>query len=418
MVNTQKISTEDIVKTLDVENSQKSFLRRYWWQLLIIIIILMIGVYYYFKEQNKLTVNNYETVQILKKDLIVTVSATGNIEPTNTVDIGIEVSGTIEEVLVDYNDKVIKNQTLAKLDTTKLLSKVNNSKASLEVAKANLMESEVSIKDTKNEFDRLNKLYKFTNGNYPTKKEIDQAKISYEKAKAIYNAMNAKVSQAKASLKSDEDDLKKAVVVSPIDGVVLDKKVDVGQSVVASMQIPILFTLAQNLTKMQVVVSVDEADVGNVKENQRVTFSVDTYPSKTFEGKITQVRMNSQIVNGVVTYETLVEIDNSQMLLRPGMTVSADIVTKVIKDNFLIPNSAFRFSPDTKNETTSRKYVFSPHVKDDDKQENQKTYIWILKDGKAVQVAVEVGESDGIYSVLTSNNIDQSSEIIVGLKEK
>ena len=177
------------------------------------------------------------------------------------------------------------------------------------------------------------------------------------------------------------------------------------------MQVPVLFTLAEDLTKMQVIVSVDEADVGQVKENQKVSFSVDAYPQKVFKGTIKQLRMNSQIIDSVVTYEALVEVNNSDLLLRPGMTVSADITTKVIKDAKLIPNAALRFSPP---QDKKQKYIFSARTKK--KQERDKgTYIWILKENQARQIEVNTGESDGVNTVITGKNPDINSLVIIGL---
>jgi HlyD family secretion protein len=410
----KKITTEEINKTIGSGEHKKNFFVRYWW-LLLVIIIVSIGVYIYIEKSQNTQKYNYKTTTLLTKDLIVTVSATGNLEPTNTVDIGIEVSGTIKEILVDYSDKVTKGQVLAKLDTTKLASKVSSTKASLDLAKANLQESQVSLKDAKRELDRLQKLYKSTDGNYPTVMEIDKAKTTYNKSQANIQAMKAMVSQAEASLKSDEDDLKKTVVVSTMDGIVLDKKVEVGQSVVSVMQVPVLFTLAEDLTKMQVVVSVDEADVGQVKENQLVNFSVDAYPQKTFKGDIKQVRMNSQIVDGVVTYEALVEVDNSDLLLRPGMTVSANIITNMIKNATLIPNAALRFILPKEDESSS---IFTKNAKKTDSSTTKISTLWLLQNNKPVQISVSIGENDGINTVILDGDIDVNSQIIIGINGK
>jgi HlyD family secretion protein len=407
----KKITTEEINKTLGSGENQKNFFLRYWWFLLILLII-GVGIYFYILKKQNTQQTNYKTSTLITKDLIVTVSATGNLEPTNTVDIGIEVSGTIKEVLVDYSDTVTKGQVLAKLDTTKLASKVSSTKASLNVAKANLQESQVSLKDAKRELDRLQKLYESTNGNYPTVMEIDKAKTTYNKVQANVQAMRAMVSQAEASLKSDEDDLKKTVVVSTMDGIVLDKNVEVGQSVVSVMQVPVLFTLAEDLTKMQVVVSVDEADVGQVKANQLVNFSVDAYPQKTFKGDIKQVRMNSQIIDGVVTYEALVEVNNNDFFLRPGMTVSASIITNTIKNAKLVPNAALRFILPNEDKNSS---LFTKNIKKIDNNSSKTSTLWVLQNNKPVQVSVNIGENDGVNTVILDGDIDNNSQIIIGI---
>ncbi|MBN2826043.1 MAG: efflux RND transporter periplasmic adaptor subunit [Campylobacterales bacterium] len=411
----KKISTTDILSTLESEQNQQSFWRRHWAKILVVFLIGVWG-YFYTTLQNQEELDYYNTTTLTKRDLVIKVSATGNLEPTNSVDVGIEVSGTMAEVLVDYNDKVTKGQVLAKLDTTKLLSQVNNSKASLEVAKANLKESEISILDTKQELERLEQLYRSTHGNYPTRQEIDKAKIVYAKAKALYNAYQAKVSQAKAVLKANEDDLNKAIVVSPIEGIVLNKQIEAGQSVVANMTIPILFTLAQDLRKMRAIVSVDEADIGKIKEGQAVEFSVDAYPKKSFKGTITQVRLNAQIVDGVVTYQAVVEVDNANLLLRPGMTVSADIITTQLNNQWVIPNAALRFSP-TANHSKARKHLFAARPKKQVKSKNKQKSIWILENGLPVQVQVDIGLSDGTYTVLMGEAVDKNAQIITAIKE-
>lgn len=408
-------TTLEIEKTLAKDKKSRSF----WKYFLLLFIILIAGAIWFMSNSPQTQGIEYQTVKPERKDLINTVSATGNLEPTNSIDIGIEVSGTIEEVLVNYNDHVTRGQILAKLETTKLSSQVNNAKASLEVAKASLEESRISRSDAKRELDRVQKLYQSTGGNYPARKEIDAAKILHQKAQATYKAALAQVEQAQASLKSNEDDLNKAVVISPIDGIVLDKAVEVGQSVVATMTIPTLFTLAKDLTAMQVILSVDEADVGEIKEKQQVNFTVDAYPNKNFTGIIQQVRMNSQIVNNVVTYETVVLVDNSEQLLRPGMTVSADITTKVIANTLTVPNSALRFVPPTPTEATGRKMIFfgPPDKRPQTDLSMSGKQLWILENNLPKAVPVEFGESDGIQTAIKSKQITTDTLVIIGQKE-
>lgn len=410
------MANKDINEVLAQEGKKKNLFKRFWW--LIVLCIAFVALLYVLMHKSEKIIN-YNVVTPEKKDLIITVSATGNLQPTNSVDIGIEVSGTILEVFVDYNDIVKKGQILAKLDTTKLKSQVNSAKASLNIVEANIAESKISIKDAKRELQRVKELYKATNGNYPSIKDIDAATVTYEKSIASNKALLAQKEQALALLKSNENDLEKAIIISPIDGIVLDKKIDVGQSVVSSMTMPTLFTLAQDLKKMEVIVSVDEADVGDVKKGQVVLFTVDAYPNKTFKGIIKQVRMNSQIVSNVVTYETVVTVDNSQLLLRPGMTVSADITTKVIKGSLHIPNSALRFSPPATSENQPSKFVlFAPpekKTKTDFSTTSKK--LWILEDSIAKQIPVELGESDGVSTIVLSDKIGTDTQVIIGIKE-
>lgn len=409
------INSESISQTLASQSDKKSFFAKFLW---LIVIMGIVAIIFFFSINKDKDTLKYNTISPEIKDLIVTVSATGNLEPTNSVDVGIEVSGTILEIYVDYNDIVKKGQLLAKLDTNKLESHVNSTKASLSVANANLLASKIAIKDTKRELARVTDLYKATQGNFPSLKEIDAATIAYEKSKASHEAFIAQKEQAEALLESNEEDLKKAIIISPINGIVLNRAVEVGQSVVTTMQIPILFTLAQDLKKMEVIVSVDEADVGQVKEAQVVDFTVDAYPDKIFRGIIKQVRMNSEIVNNVVTYETVVTVDNSELLLRPGMTVSADITTKIVKDALLVATSALRFLPlkDEQKKSSGFTLFSRPQAKETNLTPSKK--LWILKDAKAVPVDIELGDSDGIYSVITSKNISLDDKIIVGIQEK
>ncbi len=414
-----KDNEQDIEQVLSIKKSKKGFIRRFWW---LGLLILVATVYIFLKTDDKKEVIQYKTIKPEQRDMTITVLAIGNLEPTNSVDIGIEVSGTIEEVLVDYNDIVKKGQILAKLDKSKIQAKVNSSKAFLRVAEANLLENKLGKNDALYELQRVQNLFKSTNGNYPPKKEIDKAKVLHQKAKASYQALLARVEQSEAGLKSDEDDLKKAVVSSPIDGIVLDKFIEEGQSVVANMQIPTLFTLAEDLKKMEVVVSIDEADIGKVKGGQKVTFSVDAYPSKIFEGKIEQVRMNSQIVNGIVIYESVVSVNNEALLLRPGMTVSASITTKIFKDKILVPNAALRFSPQKVNKRKGgldRIMRFGPPPKRKKSKLNvNKNHLWILDQGEAKQIRVKFGDNDGINTIVHSDKITTDTDIIVNIKRK
>jgi len=409
------IKTQDIVKTLESQKKGSRFKTLFF--MIALIIIIGFVIFTFFFQENKESIV-YNTTAPIKQDLVVSVSATGNLEPTNSVDVGIEVSGTILEIYVDYNDAVKKGQLLAKLDTTKLLSQVNSTKAALSVANANLLESKIGVKDATRELKRVQDLFKATGGNYPSTKEIDSATIAYEKSKANYSALLAQKAQAKALLETNEENLRKAIVVSPIDGVVLSRAIEVGQSLVATMQIPTLFTLAEDLTKMEVIVSVDEADVGQVQKGQAVSFTVDAYADKTFQGVIEQVRKNSVEVDNVVTYETVVSVDNSDLLLLPGMTVSADITTKVVKDALLVPNAALRFSPPkSTKKSTSIRFFGPPSSKEKtDLSENTKR-VWVLKDNKAVSVPIELGDSDGIHSVILKGDISLSDKIILSIKE-
>lgn len=396
-------SKEAIEKT--VAKGTKRSSKKYIWLTLFLALIFGSAAYYKFYRTKSVT--SYLTLPLELKDITTTVSATGNLEPTNSVDVGIEISGTIREVLVDFNSRVKINQVIAKLDTTRLNSAVESSKAALARYRANVAEAKATVVYAQGEFDRVDKMYSSTGGNYPSKREVDEAKASMARAKAAYDASVAQTRQASAELSANEDNLRKAIVLSPIDGIVLERKVESGQTVAATMQTPILFKMAEDLTKMRVILSIDEADIGEVKEQQSVVFSVDAYSDKKFKGTITQLRLNSEIINGVVTYDAVVDVDNSDLLLRPGMTVSALITTSILESVLSVPNAALRFVP-PEHEISSEKKA---------KESSQTPHIWILKDDKPHKAELKIGKSDGSSTVILSSDLKVGDSVIIGVKK-
>ena len=389
----------------------------------IVVFVIAILIYMFFPKNDNQKVE-YVTSKVKTGDLMVVVSASGNIKPTNSVEIGIEVSGTIKEIFVDFNDEVKVGQVLAKIDTLKLDAQVESSKAALAIAKANQKESEVALKNKKLLYDRTKKMFDNSGGKYPSQNEFDDTKFAYESAIAVLEASKSKVAQASSNLKNDLQNLEKASVKSSIDGIVLNKEVEIGQTLAATMQAPKLFTLAKDLTNMDLVVSIDEADVADIKDNLDVTFTVDAYPNKDFKGKIKQVRLNPITTNGVVTYETVVSVDNSELLLKPGMTANAKIITKNVKEQLLIPNSALRFKPKVvENQSMSKKPPFSgpPNF-----SKSQSTKEHILKDGSASiyilennrpkELKLKVLDSDSKESSVQSKDIKVDDEVIVSQK--
>ncbi len=396
--------------------------KKYIW--IIIILGLATAAAYYFltiKKENGDEKLSYKTQELKKGNLQVTVMATGNLNPTNSVDIGIEVSGTIKEIYVDFNDKVEVGQILAKLDTTKLKSQVDSSKASLSVAKANMQQSEVTLKSKKLYYERMSKMYEQSKGNYPSQNDLDDARFAYENAEAAYKASQAEVNQADFNLKTDQENLEKAVVRSSIKGIVLNREIEIGQTVAASMSTPTLFTLAKDLTKMDLIVSIDEADVANIKEGLDVSFTVDAYPNETFKGKIKQVRYNPIENSGVITYETVASVNNEKLLLRPGMTASAKIITKELKDKLLVPNSALRFKPAVKTETKKQNGISfvgppmrsSNNKKSKDLDKADFKTVYILENNQPKEVTVRVLETDGKFTSVESQNLKAGDNIII-----
>ena len=404
--------------------SNKNSKKKYFF-IIFIILLLIAGVYYFFfaNQSKKEEVNLYNTKKVTRGDLSVIVSATGTLNPTNSVEIGVEVSGTIKEIYVDFNDEVEVGQLLAILDTRKLQSEVDGQTASLGISKANLKESEVNLRNKKSVYDRTLKMYNSSGGKYPSINELDDAKFAYESSVSSFEAAKAKVEQSSFSLNTAKQNLDKAYVKSSIKGIVLNRAVEVGQTLAASMNAPKLFTLAKDLTQMDLIVSIDESDVADIKKDLDVTFAVDAYPNKNFKGKIKQVRLNPVTVNGVVTYETVVGVNNEELLLRPGMTATAQINTKQSFDKLMIPNGALRFKPKIQSEQKAntmnlvqppRRVAGENASKDLSKKEF--TPIYVLENNQPKRVMVKILETDGKVTTIESNDLKVDDELIISKK--
>lgn len=370
---------------------------------------------------------NYITAEVEQDDLTVTVSATGNVEPLNQVDVGSEVSGTIESVMVDYNDFIKAGQILAKLDTTKLEAQASQSRAALELAKADLLQSQATLFEVENEFARLKHIQELSQGKLPSKQDMDSAEAALKRAQAAKAMVYANIAEAEAKLKVNLTDLEKAVIISPINGVVLERDVEPGQTVAASLQAPVLFTLAEDLTKMELHVDVDEADVGQVKDGQMASFTVDAFPDRIYPAHIKQVRYGPKSTDGVVTYLAILNIDNSDLSLRPGMTASADIVVKHVKDALMVPNAALRFSPSMPEEEKktaksggsllSKLFPRPPDMnkkkRDIDIKVNAENKVWTLVEGKPVAIPVMIGSTSAGKTEIISGDVKPGMPLIV-----
>lgn len=368
----------------------------------------------------------YKTQEARRGDLVVTVSATGNLEPTNQVDVGSELSGIVRSVEVDFNDNVKKGQVLAWLDTDKLQSKVLQSRAALTSARSNVLQAQATLRERTSDLDRLKKVYDQSKGKVPSRNDIEAAEAALLRAQADESMARAQVEEAEATLRVSETDLSKAAIRSPINGVVLARSVEPGQTVAASLQAPVLFTLAEDLTQMELHVGVDEADVGEVREGLGASFTVDAYPEKRFPAKVSQVRYGAQTSGGVVTYKAVLRLDNSELLLRPGMTATADITVKKITYALLVPNAALRFSPPSndkeKDQEKSNGSMISKifprpprgaqKTKQDKKNPKEQT-LWILKDKQLHAVKVSTGATDGTMTEIVRGDIRPGSPLVV-----
>ena len=404
--------------------SNKNSNKKYFF-LIFIILFLGSGIYHYFfiNQSQKVEIALYNTKKVIRGDLSVIVSATGILNPTNSVEIGVEVSGTIKEIYVDFNDEVEVGQLLAVLDTKKLQSEVDGQTASLGISKANLKESEVNLRNKKTVYDRTLKMYNSSGGKYPAVNELDDARFAYEAALSSFEASKAKVEQSSFSLNTAKQNLDKAYVKSSIKGIVLNRAVEVGQTLAASMNAPKLFTLAKDLTQMDLIVSIDESDVADIKKGLDVTFTVDAYPNKIFKGKIKQVRLNPVDVNGVVTYETVVVVNNEELLLRPGMTATAQINTKQSLDKLMIPNGTLRFKPKIQLEqkANTMNLVQGPRCPQGeniskDLGKKELSPIYILENNQPKRIMVKVLETDGKTTTVESNDLKVDDELIISQK--
>ena len=393
------------------------------WPLLLFVIIF--AVYRWGPAENGSAIE-YKTVEARRGDITVTVTATGNLEPTNQVDVGTEVSGTVKTVAVDYNDFVKAGQVLARLDTTMLDAQVNQSRSALESARANLLLAQASLLEAKSEMERLVNVRELSGGKIPSKQDFDAAEATLNRARATETMIKANIAQAAAKLRIDETNLEKATIVSPINGVVLVRSVEPGQTVAASLQAPVLFTLAEDLTKMELHVNVDEADVGQVKEGQEATFTVDAYPDRTFPAQISQVRYGSQSAAGVVTYLTVLNVDNSDLSLRPGMTATADIVVKQVKNGLLVPNAALRYSPPPQQEAKSTPRAGGSLLsrlfprpartrpqKGDENSNRKEQHVWTLRADQPIAVPVSTGATSGIMTEITGGEVTPGMPLII-----
>ena len=364
----------------------------------------------------------YRTERAQVGTLVVTVSATGNLQPTNQVDVGSELSGIVEQVYVDDNDRVKTGQVLARLDLSKLEDAVEKSRASLAAADAQVLQAEATLAEARATLARYRQVAELSGGKVPSRSEMDTAEANVKRAEADVASAQASVAQARANLRSDQTNVGKASIRSPIDGVVLSREVEPGQTVAASFQAPVLFTLAEDLAKMELQVDVDEADVGKVRVGQPATFTVDAWPDRTYDATITRVGYGSQEKEGVISYLTVLEVDNDDLSLRPGMTGTAEITTLTRENALLIPNAALRFSPPEAGSTATesgRSVIGTLMPRPPREPRKVRTTpgkgaprVWVLRDGAPVAVEIRTGASDGRQTEVLEGPVEAGTEVI------
>ena len=413
----------DVARTLEIDQSHGYGKRvKRWIVVALVVIVALVGVVIW-RTSGKSSATQYKTEEVKRGDLTVVVTATGTLKPTNSVDVGSELSGTAKSVEVDYNSRVKVGQVLARLDTSKLEATLTQSRAALESAKAKVLQAQATVAETRAKLAQLQRVRELSNGKVPSQSEMDAAEAAFERARADEASARAAVSQAEATAKANETDLSKTIIRSPINGIVLIRSIEPGQTVAASFQAPVLFTLAEDLTQMELHVNVDEADIGKVQEGQKATFSVAGYPDRTFEARITQARFGSSTTSGVVTYETVLKVNNSDLALRPGMTATADITVKELQNAILVPSSALRFTPPVQEERKPSPGLVgsllprppsSASKQGREVSANKKQQrVWTLKDGQLSAIPVTVGSTDGIMTEVVNGYLKPGMALVV-----
>ncbi len=382
------------------------------------------GLYVWQSQKNAKAAPVYVTEPLKTGDITLTVAANGTLQPTRSVNVGSELSGTVKRVLVDVNDRVKAGQVLVELDTAKLQDQVTQARAGLASAQAQLAQAVATAREARATLARFEEVARLSGGKVPSATELDSAKAAVDRAVAAEAAAQASVNEARAALSTNETNLSKASIRSPISGVVLSRSVDPGNAVAASLQAVTLFTLAEDLAQLKLDVSVDEADVGNVKVDQKATFTVSAFPARRYPATIQRVAFGSTKTDNVVTYTTTLNVDNADLSLRPGMTAAATIVAKEAKGVLLVPNTALRFSPASANgaapasggsilsKMMPRPPNTRPKTAGMDRRGGGPRQIWVLENGEPVAKPVKTGISDGRNTEVSGEGLTEGMAVI------
>jgi HlyD family secretion protein len=393
--------------------------RRWLWIALALLLLAGLGIGAWFFVGRSSGDVRYDTVEVTRGEVVVTVTATGSVQPTTQVDVSSELSGALAEVAVDFNDKVAVGQVLARLDDTNLSDLVLTARAQLQAAEASLKQAEAAAREAAANHDSQTELDK---RGQSTRLKMIASEVARDRALAVVDGATADVALARARLSEAETELQKATIRSPISGVVLNRAAEPGQIVAASLNAPVLFTLAEDLARMELRVDVDEADIGRVAVGNEARFTVDAFPDRSFPAVITTVRYAPEDTDGVVTYKAILSVDNSEGLLRPGMTATATISVTVQTDTLRVPNAALRYEP--------------PQIMEDEDEAGASGLIgmimprssstptltrggavdqsvWVLRNGVPVEVPVQPGDSDGKLTAVTAEGLAEGDSVII-----
>ncbi|RJY10072.1 efflux RND transporter periplasmic adaptor subunit [Aurantiacibacter aquimixticola] len=416
----------DIESYLDTGKPKKWYKRKRWWALGLLLILAVIGITQCTGEAPP---PDYITADVESRSLDLTVTATGSLRPTNQVEVGSEVSGRIDRVLVDVNDQVARGQLLAVINTDVIQDQINQSRANLNAARAQVAQAQATLDGDQAQLARLLEVQRLSDGRVPSQAEIDQAEAAVNRGRASVAAALANVSAVQAQLSTAQTQSQRAAVRSPVSGVVLARQVEPGQTVAASFNTPTLFVLAESLNTMQLRVSLDEADVGQVEVGQDATFTVDAYPGRRFPATVERVDLASNNIaqqaqqqggQQVVSYEARLLVTNSDGLLRPGMTATATIATQSTGNQLLVPNGALRFDPDEEDESGG---IFGdPDFGLERNDEatigvgSRQTVYTVAEDGTLNAIEVVTGQSDGRFTVVQSDELKADMQVVTGVR--
>lgn len=371
------------------------------------IIIAMIAASVYLALKKNGDEQQFTTKKVSLGKIKSQVTATGTVNAVTTVLVGTQVSGTIKSLYVDFNSYVKKGQLLAQIDSATFEAQVQQARANLSVAQANVKKSEAALIDTRRQFSRNKELFA---RKLIAKMDLDTTETNELSAAAQLEASKAQVEQARAALQVSETSLQYTKIISPVDGMVISRNVDVGQTVAASFTTPTLFNIAQDLSKMQIYTSVDEADIGKIKKDQTVEFTVDAYPEKIFKGRVSVIRNAPITVQNVVTYDVIVLVPNPDKILKPGMTANVSIITDEKNNVLSVPNAALRFRPPEKANAAKTLSQKSPARTGPDRKGPA---VWRLENNKPKRISITLGISDGSNTEVASGELKAGDEVIV-----
>ncbi len=388
----------------------------------LVLAFFLVGSIYVLKSSNAEAEVTYVTETVHCDELSVTVSADGTLKPMRTVTIGSELSGIVREVTVDVNDAVKTGDVLIELDRKNLSAQVEQARATVKSAEAKFVQAKATLNESRLKLKRMQELNRLSKGVMPSRTELEAQEAKVEKDRADLIVAQTQITSAKATLLTAENDLEKASIKSPINGVVLARSVEPGYAVAASLQAVELLSLASDLRELELQVQVDEADIGVVKVGQTAYFTVSAYPDRQFPAVLKKVAFGAQTNENVVTYTTYLDVNNNDMLLRPGMTASATILTSAKDEALLVPNSAFRYSPRLKRERSMwdkmaaqghGAKLFSKTAKETTYHGEQQKTLYVLRNGNPERITVLTGLTDGIHTEILSDELKPGDEVII-----